>query len=192
MTDGRVTIRPLARSDAAAWRQVRTRNRAWLDPWEATSPNAPAGEASYGRYLRRLRAGTRAGDLFPFAITYDDRFVGQLTVANIMWGSSYWATIGYWVDQAVAGRGVMPTAVALATDHCFDTVGLHRIEINIRPENVASLRVVEKLGFRYEGMRLRLIHINGSWCDHQSFALTAEDVPGGLLRRWHATRAPQA
>ena len=125
----------------------------------------------------------------PFAVTYDGQLVGQLTVANIAWGSACTATIGYWVDRAVAGRGVMPTAVALATDHCFRVVRLHRIEINIRPENTASLRVVEKLGFRDEGVRVRLLHINGAWCDHRSFALTAEEVPEGLLTRWHAAQS---
>jgi len=125
----------------------------------------------------------------PFAVTYGGRLVGQLTVANILWGSACSATIGYWVDRAVAGRGVMPTAVALATDHCFGAVGLHRIEINIRPENTASLRVVEKLGFRDEGIRLRLLHINGAWADHRSYALTAGEVPDGLLARWQAAQA---
>jgi ribosomal-protein-alanine N-acetyltransferase len=60
---------------------------------------------------------------------------------------------------------------------------MHRIEINIRPENAPSLRVVEKLGFRNEGLRPRLLHIDGDWRDHQCFALNAEEVPGGLLAR---------
>jgi ribosomal-protein-alanine N-acetyltransferase len=82
----------------------------------------------------------------------------------------------------------MPTAVALATDHCFTALGLHRVEVNIRPENSASLRVVEKLGFREEGTRVAFLHIAGAWRDHRSFALTAEEVPGGLLRRWHGVQ----
>ena len=98
------------------------------------------------------------------------------------------ATLGYWVDQDRAGRGIVPTAVALATDHCFKTLGLHRMEINIRPENAASLRVVEKLGFRDEGLRPRFLHINGEWADHRSFALTSEEVPEGILARWLARR----
>ena len=89
---------------------------------------------------------------------------------------------------ACAGRGIIPTAVALATDHCFATVGLHRVEVNIRPENAASLRVVEKLGFRPEGLRPRYLHIDGDWRDHLSFALTADEVPEGLLARWLRTR----
>ena len=89
------------------------------------------------------------------------------------------ATLGYWVDQDRAGRGIVPTAVAMATDHCFRQLGLHRMEINIRPENVASLRVVEKLGFRDEGLRPRYLHINGQWADHRSFALTGRGGPRG-------------
>ncbi len=125
----------------------------------------------------------------PFAVTYEGRLVGQLTVANIIWGSACSATIGYWIDSAVAGRAIMPTAVAMATDHCFSTVGLHRIEVNIRPENAASIRVVEKLGFRDEGIRARLLHINGTWSDHRSFALTADEVSDGVLARWRGTQS---
>jgi ribosomal-protein-alanine N-acetyltransferase len=80
----------------------------------------------------------------------------------------------------------MPTALAMVVDHCFGAAGLHRVEANIRPENMASRRVVDKLGFRLEGTRLRYIHIAGAWRDHLSYALTVEDAPEGLLRRWLA------
>jgi ribosomal-protein-alanine N-acetyltransferase len=81
--------------------------------------------------------------------------------------------------------------VALVTDHCFRVLGLHRVEVNIRPENAASLRVVEKLGFREEGLRVAFLHIAGAWRDHRSFALTTEEVPQGLLARWRATQQPR-
>jgi ribosomal-protein-alanine N-acetyltransferase len=122
--------------------------------------------------------------VLPFVITLDDRLVGQVTVGGITWGSLWSAHIGYWVDSRVAGQGVMPTAVALAGDHAFRVLGLHRLEINVRPENAASLRVVEKLGFRDEGVRRRFLHIAGDWRDHRTFALTTEEVPEGLLARW--------
>jgi ribosomal-protein-alanine N-acetyltransferase len=115
------------------------------------------------------------------------RLVGQLTVSSITWGSLRSANIGYWVDETVAGRGITPTAVALAVDHCFRAAGMHRIEVCIRPENAASLRVVHKLGFRAEGLRRAYLHIDGDWRDHEAFALTAEEVPEGLLARWHVT-----
>jgi [ribosomal protein S5]-alanine N-acetyltransferase len=171
------------------WTAVRERNADWLRPWEPTPPSPQAHfPSSYRQMVRRFGLQARAGEALPWAVTYDDRLAGQLTVSGITWGSARGASAGYWVDHDVAGRGVIPTALALAVDHCFFTVGLHRVEVNIRPENHASLRVVEKLGFRQEGVRQRFLHIDGDWRDHLSFALTVEEVPGGLLRRWRGLR----
>ncbi len=181
---GAVALRPLAGRDRRAWTETRMRNRAWLEPWEATRPaDGPPGHQSYRSMLRDLRAQTREGRCLPFALTVEDRFAGQVTVSNIVAGSAQFASVGYWIDQAHAGHGYMPVAVAMAVDYCWVQVGLHRVEIAIRPENHASLRVVEKLGFPEIGYAPRFLHINGDWRDHRLFALCREDVPGGLLRR---------
>lgn len=184
LRDGEVLLRPLRGRDARRWRQVRNENSEWLAPWEATHPDEHSLPPSFGQMVRSFSREARAGRLLPFAVDVDDRLVGQLTVSGISWGSLRSAQIGYWVDRRVAGRGIIPTAVALSVDHCFFTLGLHRIEVNIRPENVASLRVVNKLGFRPEGLRRKYLHIDGDWRDHATFALTVEDVPNGLLPRW--------
>ncbi|MEV1006929.1 GNAT family protein [Streptomyces sp. NPDC049881] len=197
LADGPVGLRPIRLRDQTAWREVNQRNREWLRPWEATIPPAPPGHLpprrpTFRQMVRHLRAEGQAGRMLPFVVTYDGRLVGQLTVAGITWGSMCSGHIGYWIDRAVAGRGVMPTAVALATDHCFRHLGLHRVEICIRPENGPSRRVVEKLGFRPEGVRPRYLHIDGAWRDHLVFALTADEVQDGLLNRWRESRnAPQ-
>jgi [ribosomal protein S5]-alanine N-acetyltransferase len=176
------------------WSTLRVRNEAWLAPWEPTSPE-PWGlrhvTAAWPALLSSLRRYARAGAMLPFVVTYEDRFVGQLTVNNVVHGALRSAHIGYWVDQAVAGRGIITAAVALATDHCFGPVGLHRIQIDIRPENAASRRVVAKLGFREEGYLVRYLDIDGAWRDHVSYALTVEDVPGGLVRRLPPVRWPE-
>ncbi len=170
--------------DAAAWREIRIRNRAWLTPWEATlPPGSQQQPQSFRVTARDLRRQARAGRGLPFVTTYDDRMVGQVTVSGITWGSARSASVGYWVDRAYAGRGITPTAVALAVDHCFGTVGLHRIEVAVRPENTASLAVVRKLGLRQEGEAPRYLHIDGDWRDHLLFAVTREEVPDGLLAR---------
>ena len=114
---------------------------------------------------------------------YDGRFVGQLTVSNIVRGSAQFASIGYWIDERYAGRGIITRAVAMAIDHCFGPVGLHRIEIAIRPENASSLRVVEKLGLQEIGRAPRFLHIDGDWRDHVLFAITREEVPQGVVHR---------
>jgi ribosomal-protein-alanine N-acetyltransferase len=188
LRDGRVALRPISQRDRVVWTRVRAENREWLAAWEATPPRAVAAPVSFHTMVRHLRSQARRGQLLPFVVTYDGELAGQLTVGGITYGSLCSAHIGYWVDSRVAGRGVMPTAVALAVDHCFRVLGLHRIEVNIRPENTASLRVVEKLGFGEEGLRRSFLHISGAWRDHRSFALTVEDVPEGLLNRWHASQ----
>jgi ribosomal-protein-alanine N-acetyltransferase len=185
LVEGRVGLRPIGQRDARAWREVRRRNADWLRPWEASVPQADEDAApTFGAMVRRLRREARERRTLPFVVTYDGRLVGQLTVGGISWGSLRSGYIGYWIDRDVAGRGVMPTAVAMATDHCFGALRMHRIEVNIRPENVASRRVVEKLGFRYEGLRPRYLHIDGDWRDHLSYALVVDEVPDGLLARW--------
>ncbi|GIG24603.1 GNAT family N-acetyltransferase [Cellulomonas denverensis] len=193
LREGEILLRPLRRQDEAVWMQLRAQNAAWLARWDATSPVPMTGRRpTFGQFVRTLDRQARTGDAMPFAVEYAGDLVGQLTVSGITYGSLYSASIGYWVSQHVAGRGIIPTAVAMATDHAFGPLRLHRVEINIRPENAPSLRVVQKLGFRDEGVRERYLHIQGEWCDHRTFALTTEDVPAGLLARWRRTQHTQA
>ena len=184
LVDGELTLRPLTTGDHDAWRRARQRNAAWLVPWDATVP--PGGEArptSFKQLVRRLTKQAREGLTFPFAMEVDGQFAGQVTVNNIVRGSAQFASVGYWLDKEVAGRGLMPRAVALVIDHCFFTAGLHRIEIAIRPENSNSLRVVEKLEIREIGYAPKYLHIDGDWRDHRIYAGTKEEVPDGMLAR---------
>ena len=182
--DPQVTLRPLAVSDAGPWRSARQRNLSWLVRWDATvPPGSDPRSTTFRSLVRRLRRAARNGTTYPFAVEVDGAFAGQLTVNNIVRGSAQFASVGYWLDQEYAGRGVMPRAVAMAIDHCFTTAGLHRIEVCIRPENTNSLRVVEKLGIREIGYAPLFLHIDGDWRDHRIYAITKEEVPRGLLRR---------
>jgi [ribosomal protein S5]-alanine N-acetyltransferase len=179
-----VRLRPIRRSDGAAWRAVRRRNVAWFAPWDATVP--PGGDArptTFGGLVRRQLRAAREGTTYPFVVEVDGDFAGQVTVNNIVRGSAQFGSVGYWLDQAHAGRGVMPRAVAMVIDHCFFTAGLHRLEICIRPENSNSLRVVEKLGIREVGYAPGFLHIDGDWRDHRIYAVTKEEAPRGLLAR---------
>ena len=169
--------------DSKAMERLILGNREWLRPWEATNPEGPTSfdiRAQIRMLLKQMDNNT----CLPFVIEENGEIVGQLNVANILFGSVSSCVIGYWVAPEVAGKGITPTAVALVCDYLFNVVGIHRIEIDIRPENLASLRVVEKLGFRYEGLKERYIHINGAWRDHYIFALTHEEVSKGVLNRW--------
>lgn len=189
LTAGPVVLRPPRRRDARAWSEIRLRNQEWLEPWEPSSAyswhdrNNPA---AWPPLFRALRSNARAGAMLPFMIVYGGRLAGQMNASNLVHGALRSCTVGYWIDVALAGRNITPTALALLVDHCFAAVGLHRVEVDIRPENAASLRVVEKLGLRREGYYERYLDIAGAWRDHVAFAITIEELHGNLM----VARAP--
>lgn len=191
LIDAELTLRPLRRRDERSWSQIRERGQAWFAPWDATMPPGPAQKPySWAELVTIFKRRAADGQMLPWAleVTQPDgsaQFVGQVTVSGMVWGSACWGQIGYWIDPVHAGRGYIPRAVAMACDHAF-AIGLHRMEVAIRPENVNSLAVVRKLGFRYEGSRPRYMHVDGDWRDHELFALNAEEVPGGLLARYRS------
>lgn len=189
LREGPVVLRPIRVRNTRVLERELLRNRAWLRKWEATHPSHPSSFDTRAS-IRNLLAHARTGHALPFIVEYDGELAGQLNVSSITYGSLSCATTGYWVAERFAGLGITPTAVALATDYCFTELGLHRMEICIRPENSASLRVVSKLGFRYEGLRRRYIHINGDWRDHFCYALVAEEVRVGVLQRWRSGNVP--
>lgn len=176
-----ILLRPLRSEDADEYTSIRAINRAWLSPWDATSPVPATAPRTFDDLVNLYQEDALAGRMIPLVVETDGRLVGQVNVSNIVTGSFRSCTVGYWVAQAVAGKGIVPTALALVSDHAMREVGLHRIEVNIRPENTASLAVVRKLGFRDEGLRERMLHIDGDWRDHRSFALTTEDLAGETL-----------
>jgi ribosomal-protein-alanine N-acetyltransferase len=189
LTHGDVKLRIAKMRDSKPLEKLILGNREWLRPWEATNPGAP-NSLDVRSQLRGLLRQLDDQSGMPFVIEVQGIVQGQLNVANIMYGSVSSAVIGYWVSPEIAGRGVAPTSVALVTDYLMNQVGLHRVEIDVRPENTASLRVIEKLGFRYEGVKQRYIHINGDWRDHYIFALTVEEVPEGILNRYLRKQVP--
>ena len=181
-----VILRPLRGKDRREWEALRAENAEWLRPWEATSPERVATRMAFRHLVRQFDREADDGRLQPFVIETEGRLVGQMHLFGIAWGSLRSASAGYWVAKSVAGQGILPLALAAACDHAFIGLGLHRVEVNIRPENSASLRVVEKLGFRDEGLRWRYLHIAGEWRDHRSFALTREDLGrASLVERWN-------
>jgi ribosomal-protein-alanine N-acetyltransferase len=184
LTAGPVVLRAPRMRDGRAWSQIRLRNEQWLAQWEPTSAlgwNARNAPAAWPPLLSALRRSARTGSMLPFVITYGGQLVGQINVSNIVYGVLRSCTVGYWIDSAVAGRNITPTALALVIDHCLLTLGLHRVEVDIRPENVASLRVVEKLHLRREGYYERYLDIGGAWRDHLAFAVTIEELGGSTM-----------
>jgi len=185
---GSVELRDLKKRDARKLQALLIKDRAWLSPWEATTPGIryPVDARDL---ISNLLYQQRKGSGLAFVIEVEGELAGQINVANILYGSVSSASIGYWIGKDFAGRGAIPIAVALTIDHLFDELHLHRVEIDIRPENDASLRVVQKLQLREEGIKERFIHIDGQWRDHRIFAITAEERKGSMLGRLDNTHS---
>lgn len=183
---GTLALRPVRWRDGMAWSRLRLRDEEYLRFWEPDGPgrwnerNAPT---SWLVQCGALRAMARRGQALPFTITIDGRFAGQLTLGNVVQGALCSAWVGYWVESQLAGGGVATGAVALALDHAFGPVGLHRVEATVQPDNLASLRVLDKLGFREEGLLLRYLEVAGRWRDHRLLAITREEIGAGLTAR---------
>ncbi len=180
-----MVLRPLKAHDFEQWREVRRRCRDWLEPWE---PNPPPGSGDITEDRRAFvaRCGARErerqlGTGYGFGIFAGaSRLSGEVNLSSLQRGPFQNAYLGYWVDQAVAGQGLVPEAVVVALQFAFESLDLHRVQIAIIPRNYASRRVMEKLGIREEGVALRYLEINGVWEDHIRYAITAEE--------WHRAR----
>jgi len=178
LQDGITAIRPLESADLPALVEARIRNRAFLTEWEPTRDESfftPAGQA---RELALDDAAWRTATGFPFAILdaeEGDRLIGRVALANVVRGVWQNATLGYWVSQDAGSRGHATRAVGLSLRFAFEVAGLHRVQPAIMPRNIRSRKVVEKCGFRQEGVAARYLRINGAWEDHLLYAMTVED-----------------
>lgn len=181
-----ITLRPLLTSDERLWHELRQVNARHVGPWEPTLPpgSRVVAPVTFRQLVRDFDTQARVGESLPWCIEVGGAIVGQVHIFGITAGASRSAAVGYWVAQTVARRGIASRAVALAIDYALGPGKLHRIEINIRVDNAASLGVAHRLGLRDEGVRERFLHIDGQWRDHRSFAMTTEELgPGGLIGR---------
>jgi [ribosomal protein S5]-alanine N-acetyltransferase len=171
-------IRPTAPEDVDEQLRLRRVNRDHTGPWDPLRDESFYTVAGQRLELDLDQRAWAAGTAFAFAVLAmdeGDRIVGRVALANVVRGPWQNATLGYWVDHRVSGRGHASRAVRLALAYAFEHVGLHRVQPAIIPRNAASRRVAEKVGFRHEGRALRYLKINGVWEDHDIYALTAED-----------------
>jgi [ribosomal protein S5]-alanine N-acetyltransferase len=175
LVDSELFLKPIRFRDKAQWDSVRAVNRDWLSPWEATRPNIDHKSAlpSYYGMVMQLNREMRALRSISLGIWLnedkDQVLIGQITLGGIIFGAMRGAHIGYWIDQRFANRGYTTRAVKLLTKFGFEQLRLHRIEINLRPENEASKQVAIKAGFLLEGARNNYLHIAGDWRDHVTF-----------------------
>ena len=175
----RLMLRPLVAADFEAWNEVRVRNEEWLTKWEPLRhPKAPDPAVNRDAFASRCSARDRerqSGTGYAFGIFIDNAFAGEINLNNVLRGAMQSVTIGYWIDEARAGKSYMSEAVLVATRFALEDLQLHRVEICIIPRNHNSRRVMEKLGYREEGIAERFLEINGTWEDHVRYGFTIEE-----------------
>ncbi|MHB8318550.1 MAG: GNAT family N-acetyltransferase [Acidimicrobiales bacterium] len=174
----RVVLRTLSDPDYPQWLEVRSRCRDWLVPWEPRPKGVPIPSEDRTSFSARcaLRERERQmGSGYGFGIFVGERLVGEVTLSSIQRGPFQNGFVGYWIDREMAGLALVPESVVVTLRFAFETIGLHRVEISIIPRNRASVRVVEKLGLRLEGIAERFLEIDGVWEDHARYAITAEE-----------------
>jgi [ribosomal protein S5]-alanine N-acetyltransferase len=176
--------RPRA-DDYEAWALLRAQSKDFLAPWEPVWPSDDLSRSGYRRRLKRYDDEIRLDHAYPFLIFTDDgkHLIGGLTLGQVRRGVAQSGTLGYWIGSPFAGKGYMTSAVTIILRYAFDTLKLHRVEAAVMPENLASLRVLEKAGFRHEGFAPDYLCIAGHWRDH---------ILLGMLAWEYAARNPIA
>jgi ribosomal-protein-alanine N-acetyltransferase len=173
----RVTLRMPTTRDYHEWAALRSESRAFLEPWEPRWALDELERSTWRMRIARYHEDYEQGTAIALFI-YENasgKLVGGITLGNIRFGVAQTGHIGYWVGERYAGRGFMVDAVKLLVRHAFDTLRLHRIEAACIPDNARSVRVLEKAGFRREGLLRSYLRINGEWHDHYLYALIADD-----------------
>jgi len=183
----RLVLRPARSSDVSRVRRALRQNATHLRPWSA-APAAgedPASLTSVSRTILRERGEWTAGQgfaLLVFAREDEDVVVGRVAFGGVHRGAFQNAYLGYWIDAQHQSRGLMTEAVSAATSFAFENARLHRVQAAVMPENRASQRVLEKAGYRQEGLARRYLRIAGEWDDHLLYAVTVEEWPPGATR----------
>ncbi len=181
---GVVTLRPVRRRDGPDWSTLRTGDRAHLEPWEPALEGEWSennSRAAWPSAHRQLRRAARRGSALPAVIELDGRYCGQLTIGGITRGALCSGWIGYWVGRSFTGGGIATAALALGVDRALGDVGLHRVDATVRPENSASRVVLDRSGFREEGLLRRYLYVDGAWRDHLLVARTREEHGRGAV-----------
>jgi [ribosomal protein S5]-alanine N-acetyltransferase len=180
----RVSLRMPLSSDHKEWAALRAASRAFLEPWEPRWAPDELGRAAWRQRLSRYGEDHASGAALPFFIfeNASGALIGGITLGNIRYGVAQTGQIGYWIGERYAGQGLMLEALGLLVHHAFGELRLHRIEAACIPDNLRSLRLLEKAGFQREGLLRSYLRINGIWQDHYLYALVVGDRPARLKR----------
>ena len=182
----RLTLRLPEHSDWRQWTDLREASVEFLSKWE---PIWATDHLSRRAFTNRVYWAQRAeaqGTALPMLLVRreDQQLLGALTLDNIRRGPSQAGTLGYWIGQPFARNGYMREAILALTHHAFARIDISRLEAACLPENTASRGVLEKCGFKYEGVAQSYLQINGRWRNHVLYANLRHDRRGKTEAGW--------
>jgi ribosomal-protein-alanine N-acetyltransferase len=172
----KIYLRPPQEEDFDTWAALREESRDFLVPWEPTWPSDALTLSSYRRRLRQHAIDWRSDSGYSFFIfrSTDDALLGGVSLSNVRRGIVMSASLGYWMGAPYARRGYGSDGVRTILRFAFGQLMLNRVEAACIPENDASRRLLERVGFEQEGYARKYLRINGEWRDHLLFAMLAE------------------
>ena len=168
LTGDRTYLRPLTAADRDPLITMASASRRFHSPWTT----APATAAAFATYLERT--SERFVALVLYEIT-NEGLVGVFNLSEIVRGGFQSAYLGYYANASLARQGLMTEGLRLTLKYAFKVLKLHRVEANIRPGNVASIKLVRRCGFKREGFSPKYLKVGGRWCDHERWAIRTDD-----------------
>jgi ribosomal-protein-alanine N-acetyltransferase len=176
----RMTLRPPQHSDFRAWAALRQTSMEFLVPWEPSWAGDHLTRKAFTNRVYWAQRSLANGSAVPlFLVRREDNvLMGAITLDNIRRGPAQAGTLGYWIGQAFTRQGYMREAIETLVHHAFTQLDLSRIEAACLPENSASRGLLEKSGFKYEGVAQSYLQINGRWRTHVLYAALRHDRRG--------------
>ncbi|WP_370276196.1 GNAT family N-acetyltransferase [Roseovarius indicus] len=176
----RLTLRQPQLSDYRDWSSLREQSADFLVPWEPQWASDHLSRKGFTNRVYWAQRSISAGSAVPLFLVRreDEVLLGAITLDNIRRGPAQSGTLGYWVGAPYARQGYMREAIAGMVHHAFERLDLSRLEAACLPENQASRRLVEKCGFKYEGVAQSYLQINGRWRTHVLYASLRADRRG--------------
>ena len=179
-----VDLRTPSYSDYEQWRDLRESSKEFLQMWEPKRGNEFFKRNAFINRVKWAKKSSKADQAYQFFI-FDkyQTLLGSITIENIRKGPSSAATLGYWLGKQYTGKGFMREAVMKIVDFSFNQLNISRLEAATLPENQSSRRLLEKAGFKYEGVGQSYLQINGRWRNHVLYGLLRDDRRGYVDER---------
>jgi len=176
----RLTLRQPEMGDFLNWTNLRAGSVDFLSPWEPAWASDHLSRKGFSNRVYWAQRAIASGSAVPLFLIRrgDQTLLGAITLDHIRRGPAQSGTLGYWVGQPHARQGYMQEAIAGVVHHAYDRLDLSRIEAACLPENHASRGVLEKCGFKYEGVAQSYLQINGRWRTHVLYAALRRDRRG--------------